>query len=99
SDLDIFLYIIVPALVRALRALADHCLTAFCPPWPGCVKIFRHAARRAVAVRSANSAADQTEVRVAQSSQEKTHRGADDLPPCYQSGIYFVSSCISAPCR
>jgi hypothetical protein len=79
ADLNIFLYVIVPALVRALCSLADHCLTPFCPPCRDRVKIFRHAVRREVAVQDANSPADQTGARVAQSNQEKQDHAANAL--------------------
>ena len=93
TDLDMFLYVIVPALVRALRAFVDHLedertrrlrptavppLMAFCLPSRGCVKMFRGSVRREEAVRDANSPAVQLAARVARSNREKPGRAAND---------------------
>jgi len=82
ADLNVFLYVIVPTLIRALRSLANHCLMALCLPWRDRVKTFRHAVRQEAAVRDANSAADQTEARVAQASQEKQDHVANGRGRC-----------------
>jgi hypothetical protein len=76
TDLDIFLYVIVPALVRALCSLANHCLRPSCPPCHEHAKIFRRLARPVAVARDANSGADLTAARVAQSNQEKQDRAA-----------------------